>query len=293
MKKFARFIAINIIGLFIIQFLIGSGLDLVHRRAKIFKTNLIYSSANELMRYDGLILGGSRGLTGLDSKVISRKTAKKVFNLCTDDTQLPVHLMQLKMLLKRKIKPQFVILDLLGTGGYSHNSLRYMPMIGDQDIDSYFLKYKGAAWLRMQKIFPLYKYSYYNVELFYPTFAILAHKNYQYRSDVNGDYCYPDSRIEVKKDSTEHYFIGRCSEIDEFKSLCAKNGIRLYIIIEPFFRDEVNTADSDILNFSNLYDEKPYYFYDLMHLKQAGRANYSELIGDTLAHLLNQPFQTK
>jgi hypothetical protein len=286
MRKFGRFILINVVVLYLIQFLLGTGLDRIYHESRVYKTNMIVSAAAELSHRDGIILGGSRGLTSLDSRKIAEKTGKSIFNLSTDDTQLPVQLMQLRMMLDRHIKPQFIILDLLGTHGYSHNALRFMPLIGDQNVDNYFAQYNGKTWLLLQKAFPLFKYSYYNVELFYPAFMLLTHKHYQYRSDEVGDYKYPDSRSEIKKDTVNVLQLVPSAELEAFKKLCSENSIRLFIVVEPFYKTVVQTTDPGILNFSAIYNDHPECFYDLMHLNSNGRARYSAVVGDTLARLL-------
>lgn len=285
MKKFIKLIALNVAVLFVAQFGMGKLLDHFYQKSSIFKTNIIYSKSYNIENKDILILGGSRGLTGLNSKYLSDKTHKTIFNLATDDTQLPVHLMQLKMLLSRGIRPKCIILDLLSEEGFSHSALRFMPLIGDADVDDFFRKFNGNTWIVLQEVFPLYKYIYYNVELLYPSFIVARKHKYQYRSDENGDYQYPDVVGNLKKDSISVMRLQQSATYENFRKLCDQNGIRLVTLIEPFYMEKVETVYPEVINFSTLYNDKPQYFFDYMHLNATGRTAYNVVVADTLLKL--------
>ena len=285
MKKFVTFLALNVTILFVVQYGMGTMLDHIYKKSSIFKTNIIYSSAHDIAHKDILILGGSRGLTGFDSKYLTTQTHKKVFNLATDDTQLPIQLMQLRMLVSRGIIPKILILDLLATEGYSHSALRFMPLIGDKDVDSFFGKYNGKFWLLAQKVFPAYKYIFYNVELLYPSAVICRNRSYQYRADEYGDYQYPDVAGKVKNDSKYVLTIENSDSYNAFKTLCEQNNIRLVSFIEPFYKQKFVSMYPEIINFAPLYDEHPEYFFDAMHLNTTGRAAYNIVVYDTLSKM--------
>ena len=287
MKRFVRFLAINVLVLFALQYVLGFLLDGVYKRSSIFKTNIIYSKSYGIASKDVLILGGSRGLTGLNSRFLADKTHKSMFNLATDDTQLPIHLMQLKMLVARGIKPKYILLDLLSTDGYSHNALRFMPLIGDPDVDAFFVKYNGGAWLTLQKVFPLYKYVYFNVELLYPSLLAARNRKYQYRSDENGDYCYPDVVGQIKKDSLSVMALAASPTFDSFSKICSDNGIKMVAIVEPFYKTAVTTGYGGVINFSTLYNDRPDLFFDAMHLNSRGRDAYNVVVADTLSKIFN------
>ena len=265
----------------------GILLDQVYKHATIFKSNIIYSLSFSLQKKDMILLGGSRGLTGYDSRLFERKCKRKVFNLCTDDTQLPVQLMQLKMMIHRRIVPGVILLDLLSTDGFSRNSLRFMPLIGDPDVDNYLLHYNGSAWLVAQKILPLFKYAYFNDELLYPIPMILTHKGYQYRSNEIGDYAYPNVTTGLKTSPPDTLFLKQSPTYDSFKSICNEYHIKLVTVIAPIYNTIVITKYPEIINMAPIFNSTPKLFYDNLHLNQDGRRIYDNLIIDSLGKILS------
>jgi hypothetical protein len=191
------------------------------------------------------------------------------------------------MMIHRQIVPGVILLDLLSTDGFSRNSLRFMPLIGDPDVDNYLLHYNGSAWLFAQKVFPLFKYAYFNDELLYPIPMILTHKGYQYRSNEIGDYAYPNVTTGLKTTPPDTLFLKQSPTYDSFKAICNEYHIKLVTVIAPIYNTVVITKYPEIINMAPIFNNTPKLFYDNLHLNQDGRRIYDNLIIDSLGKNLS------
>jgi hypothetical protein len=285
-KRWIYFILI----IYIVQYIVSIGLDYCFLQSSIYKSAVMNSELDELSKKDILILGGSNGLVSFDNKILEDRLNADVYNLSEDDTNLKLHLLQLKYLISHSVKPKVIILALGSMeNGLSRNSLRYLPYFStNKELSLAYKEFQSTEYYSF-KIFPIFKWAKYNNDLLYPTlFSTLYKKNYRHRFDENGDYEYPvllskieSSHEDVKLDSTN-------PDLKQFMNLCESNGIRLVTVNTPYYDKKINwdMSQNDVLNYSEVYKLRDDLFYDASHLNKVGKIEFSKLIADSLSKML-------
>lgn len=265
-------------------------MDYCFLQSSIYKSAVMNSELDELSKKDILIFGGSNGLVSFDNKILEDRLNADVYNLSEDDTNLKLHLLQLKYLISHSVKPKVIILALGSMeNGLSRNSLRYLPYFStNKELSLAYKEFQSTEYYSF-KIFPIFKWAKYNNDLLYPTlFSTLYKKNYRHRFDENGDYEYPvllskieSSHEDVKLDSTN-------PDLKQFMNLCESNGIRLVTVNTPYYDKKINwdMSQNDVLNYSEVYELRDDLFYDASHLNKVGKIEFSKLIADSLSKML-------
>jgi len=277
---------------YVLQFAIGQILDYSFLKSEIYKSAVINSQVEKLTNSDILIFGGSNGLVSFDNRILEERTHKEVYNLSEDDTNLKLHLLQLKLILNRGIKPERIIL-VIGSmeEGLSRNFLRYLPYLShDEFVNNDFQKFSKLEFQAF-KIFPIFKWAKYNNDLLYPTlYSMFLNKNYHHRFDTNGDYEYPVVSAETMENGinqkVELNYLD--SNLLEFKNLCLQNGIALSIVNTPFLNKEItwNEDRGDVMNFSSVFGSNTNLFYDAAHINKNGKLLFSNIFADSLIKVM-------
>lgn len=260
----------------------GNVLDALFCRSTIYKSSLFESRKSDLLTSDVIILGGSNGLVSYESKRIAKAWNKRVINLSEDDTNIPIHLLQLRMLLRRGVSPQIVILNLGSLGATpSRNILRYAPYLGhDPDVNE-IIKQTGYRHYAFDRAFPVLRWARHNNSLLFPlAYSLLVNHEYRHRFDVDGDYEYPVPKVpppNPKVGNNESKLDLNQPLLREFRDLCASSGIRLVIVSTPYLSTTISvTGDvADYHNFANIIDS-PIYFYDSNHLNVNGKRLFTD-----------------
>jgi hypothetical protein len=277
---------------YVLQFAIGQILDYSFLKSEIYKSAVINSQVEKLTSSDILIFGGSNGLVSFDNRILEERTHKEVYNLSEDDTNLKLHLLQLKLILNRGIKPERIIL-VIGSmeESLSRNFLRYLPYLShDEFVNNDFQKFSKLEFQAF-KIFPIFKWAKYNNDLLYPTlYSMFLNKNYHHRFDSNGDYEYPVVSAETLengiKQKVELNYLD--SNLVEFKNLCLQNGIALNIVNTPFLNKEItwNGYGEGLMNFSSVFGNNSNLFYDAAHINKNGKLLFSNIFADSLIKVM-------
>lgn len=263
-----------------LQYILGNLFDLTFINKHVYKSTIIHSESAKLRLTDYLILGGSNGLVSFESKRISKEKSVSIFNLSEDDTNLKLHLLQLKMLLQRDVKPKGILLTIGSMDNcFSRNSLRYVPFIGhDKEVNAYFLEQDPFNYF-IYLVFPIFKWAKYNNDLLYPLlFSTFIKANYHHRFDDIGDYSYPDDKNALDDNIKKEPLILNTNNLllQEFKQLCKYNNIKLFIINTPYYNCEVKWLNTlNKLNFSTFQNTNDSLFYDNVHLNSKGKTRFT------------------
>ena len=228
-----------------------------------------------------LFLGSSTGLTTLDTKLIDEKMYTSGLNISMDDTSLSSHYLMLQYFLSLGKKTKQLVLCV--TPGdiqnpkveLNNNDYRFLTEVQDSLVYNYYnrLEDKGLKVLAYSKFFPILGISYYNNELFYPSFYAFLKPNKRNRFDDKGNYTYPQITNNISKvgfaTSKTNYVNPSFLKI---KKLCQQKGIELIVYQSPIYRTKVvfpTTNEFKIINHSEILPED--LFYDNIHVNSKGR----------------------
>ena len=106
----------------------GLLLDYHLRKSNLFKINLLFNVKTQ----ENIILGASKSLTGINSKLLSKITKKSWYNLSMDDTKTETHVLFLKVLINLKKYPKSILLQ-YDRGNNYYDSLSFF----DNDYQYY------------------------------------------------------------------------------------------------------------------------------------------------------------
>lgn len=289
MKRFLKQVGKYFAVAYIIASLLSFVLDYSLTHSRFYKFYLDGSEEN-LRNADLLIFGGSRAMAGIDSRMVATETGLKTYNVGVDDTGVASHLLLLKLLWKRGIRPRYVVLEYLNSEsrtrwGWSTNDLRLLPLIlTDADVRAYIKQNQSAFFAYAHMALPFFKYSYYNEELFFPALYSLGSKMTAYRSDEYGDYSYPpDATSEQGHYSTIYTdnLNTDCEEYREFVQFCLNRGVKIVTFVAPIEGKHLYTPDKNVINFTYL-DLPAENYYDSMHLNSRGKDTVGKMLA---AHL--------
>lgn len=284
MKGYLIRILKYLIILVIVSNLFALCLDSIIRNSSIFKPNRLFNDSN---LSQNVILGSSRALTGVNTKILINETKESWVNLSIDDTPLEVHLLQLKLLIENGNIPKSIILQydrglnpenrLMEFSDRDYQFLPYTYKDSGKIIWNY-LKFKEKGFGALMYTVPVLKYVYFNTELFFPAMKLLFSPKYMHRSDELGDYAYPDNQTMKFASSATLplkdtvYVNDKDSLYVEFVKICEFNKIKLFTFTAPYKNSVVkySNAKSKIINLGSWLDE-PKYFYDDLHITASAR----------------------
>ena len=98
-----RALKIFFISFFCLQ-IMGVGFDFLFGKSKIFKLFFL----NHHPKAVGFIVGSSKSLTGIDTKLLSDSLGMEIINLSEDDSPLELHIMTLNYLKEKNRKIKFL-----------------------------------------------------------------------------------------------------------------------------------------------------------------------------------------
>ena len=245
-------------------------LDYRLRKSNIFKVNVLFNKKLP----ENIILGSSRSLTGVNTELLSKLTNKKWYNLSVDDTKPETHLLLLKLLIDADKIPSNLMLQYDGENKkfdsttFFDNDYRFLPYINGKALISGYFKNKPNYILF--KYLPIFKYIYFNTELFFPSILLFIKPNYQHRFDVKtGDYGYPSDYVmrDTFKKIEKKVIILNNPIIHKFDSICKANSIKLFLYTAPMYKVNTKTdiIRKEYFDFSNLYSSSSK-FSDGIHL---------------------------
>jgi|GEM_PF-6508717 len=291
MKKFLQKIIVYGLLLYALSFAFTKLIDASLRKSTFYTPLVAFNH----FKYNNVILGSSKALTGINTGMLSAKTKRKWHNLGMDDTPLEAHLLILKILLAQQVHLDTVLLqydgisrkDDNGIAKLDNNDYRFFPLLGQVDaVDAYF---KKKEKYQLYKYVPILKYSNYNTELLYPGLYAIIKPGLRNRFDENGDMTYPNNASYnfPALDTTatkELKMVDR--ELIEFFELCKQNNITLLLYTAPVWNGKMVLNDSNgyiekynvhYFNASNSFNDHSL-FYDVRHLNQSGKDSITSVL---------------
>jgi hypothetical protein len=270
---FIVFIVLNLFGLF---------LDYHMRNSNIFKINVLFNKKLP----ENIILGSSRSLTGINTDMLSKLTNKKWFNLSMDDTRIETHYLFYELLVELGKSPKKLLLQFDNSGmeidstTFFDNDYQILPFINSNKIVSNYFSHKKNYYLF--KYLPIYKYVYFNVELFYPSFLLFFKPNYSHRFKQNGDYDYPKNMV-MKKDDMQ--FSERFVNLDnrslqKLFDLAKSHKTELIVYTAPIFKASTsikNTKNLSYFDFTTTYSSHNC-FSDDFHIAHNTKNDFTILL---------------
>jgi hypothetical protein len=249
-------------------------------KSQLYKNQFVKNGV-AATQFDYVVLGSSIGLTTLDTKLIDEKIHTSGLNISMDDTSLSSHYLMLQFFLSLGKKTKQLVLcvtpdDLQNPiNKLNNNDYRFLTEVHDSLVYNYYnrLEDKGLKVLTYSKFFPILGISYYNNELFYPSFYAFLKPNKRNRFDDKGNYTYPqitNNLSEVGFASSKTNYLN--PSFLKIQKLCQQNGIELIVYQSPIYRTNVvfpATNEFKIINHSKILPED--LFYDNIHVNSKGR----------------------
>jgi hypothetical protein len=256
------------------------GINALLKRSNLFKSTFVF---NELKNktLDYVIIGSSRGLTTLNSKLIDSLTGLNGFNASTDGGGIATNVLMLKHLIHNKVKFKYCIftLDAIGiadnTYQFSKNTYRFVPFCQESYIQETMAKFedcKEKSNFRASRFYPGFTVFENNKTLLTGAVKALINPKIRNRFDEKGNYTYPLGNEENKTISFDTMIFSKYGSVyNDIQNICTKNKIELITYIAPLggkFLKIPNTKN--LINHSNLLTSTKY-FYDEMHVNSNGR----------------------
>jgi hypothetical protein len=290
MRKFIKKIILCLALVFLILNIFGIFLDYTIRKSMIFKICVLKNKDLP----ENIILGGSRALTGIKAERLSKLGKCKWYNLAMDDTPIKMHRLFLEILISKRIRISKIVLEYYNTNKINKseefdfirkNEYQLLPFINDFiEVNDYLKSKRGFYFF---KYLPIYKYIYFNTELFYPTLKLLVDTDFKYKFNNYGDYTYPNSLKGDLNNFTQNINVRlnfQNTDLIEMKNICIRKKIELKCVTGPIFNGYSDLVFPELhYNFIKL-PLSQIFFYDKIHVNDDG----SKLFTDSIFQLLYQ-----
>lgn len=297
MKKFIK----KILTFLIIVFSIGSIITLIAnnflKNSQFYKPSFLVNNFEIDKKFDFFIVGSSRGLTSINSIEIDNELGTDGVNISIDDTGLNTHFLMMKHFFFSGYRSDYCILVLdedhftKTAKKNGNNDYRFVPFGGEIYVNNYFKKLDKTSLglLKNANKNPFFTYSYYNLELFYPSIISALKPNFKNKFDDKGNYSYPNlgKELEVKKSKIIKHTISN-PLLKEIASFLNENGAKLIIYIAPYAdRDFQIDTNYPLINHSNSIKDNTF-FYDNIHVNKKGREKATVLFIDSFKIYLEE-----
>jgi hypothetical protein len=293
MQKFLRKCIIYLFVSLIIINGIAFFLDNQIRNSNIFKVNILMNSSH---LPPNIVLGSSRALTSIDTKLLSELTGMKWYNMSVDDTPIETHLLIYQLLVESGNTPEIVLLQYDRERSKDvklihEKDYQFMPFAlhGSEAIKKYLAeKENGLAYTYL----PVLKYTTFNTELVFSFLKLLLNNDYMHRFDKYGDYSYPQNFSYHSDCDGKKTFSPDFSDLTlkTLTSFCEKNGTKLIVFTAPYRCRNLSPNFStpvNYLDYTSLF-ESDSCFYDEQHLNMYGKEALTKKTGADLNSYFNK-----
>jgi hypothetical protein len=256
------------------------GINALLKRSNLFKSTFVFNELKD-KTLDYVIIGSSRGLTTLNSKLIDSLTGLSGFNASTDGGGIATNILMLQHLIHNNVKFKYCIftLDAIGiadhTYQFSKNTYRFVPFCHEPYIQETMAKFedcKEKSNFRASRFYPGFTVFENNKTLLTGAVKALINPQTRNRYDEKGNYTYPlrqpiDKKInfdtkEFAKYGTVYY---------DLLKICTENNIKLITYIAPIEGQYLKVPyTKNLINHSDLLDNTKF-FADELHVNPIGR----------------------
>lgn len=298
MKKFL----LKILGYIVLLLVLGNLIALLSgyflSKSYFYKQDFIVNHFATNTHFDYILAGSSRGLTTINTSKVDEQLGISGLNISTDDTGLPNQFLMIQHYFESGFTANYCILTL----DYGHfeeserklsdNDYRFISFTDRSYVNEYLKTYeKGIIRpLTWSKFFPILAFSFYNMELFWPSAVAVVKPKYTNRFDLNGNYSYPDGND--TQESVEIKFSEVKLEIKnpiliELDSYLKRKNCKLLIYVAPYSNLQIainNSHGYEIINHSGSLKQSKY-FYNSEHVNGLGKIKATELFTDEISDI--------
>ncbi|WP_320814520.1 hypothetical protein [Flavobacterium sp.] len=245
--------------------------------------------------FDYVILGSSTGLTTLNSKLIDSTLNTTGLNISMDDSSLNSHYLMLQYFYALGKKTETLVLAITPwdvtnkAPKLNNNDYRFLSEIQQNVVFDYYSEIESADFpiLQYSKFLPILGVSYYNNELFYPSFFTFVKPEKRNRFDDKGNYSYPNLGAPSKENEDAIHLDFQNPYFFKIVDFCKKKNIKLILYQSPLYKKNILTSGNyTIINHSNLIKDNTL-FYDNLHVNKKGRVYCSEIFAKQFIQLKN------
>jgi hypothetical protein len=269
------------------------------KKSTFYKSTFIENNFKLEQQFDYFILGSSRGLTTLNSIQIDKKMAIDGVNLSMDDTDLKTQLLMLKHFFALGHTSDYCILSLDASNfktspkNLGGNDYRFVPYSDKPYVKAHYSTYEQGVIrpLTHASNLPFLAFSYYNLELIYPSLYCLFKDKQRNRFDAFGNYYYPKQHIEKQALTKIPLEVEVTNPIiKEIKKVAKANNCELIVYIGPYRNYNYTISNNhsfNIINHSGKLDNNVM-FYDTMHVSRTGNFEATNLFIQDFNKILSQ-----
>jgi hypothetical protein len=256
------------------------GINALLKRSNLFKSTFVF---NELKgkTLDYVIIGSSRGLTTLNSKLIDSLTGLKGFNASIDGGGIATNIIMLQHLIHNKVKFKYCIftLDEIGiadnTYQFSKNTYRFVPFCQESYIQETMAKFEDCrekSNFRASRFYPGFTVFDNNKTLLAGAVKALINPKTRNRYDEKGNYTYPLGNPTDKIITFDTTVFPRYGNVyNDLQKICTENNIELITYIAPIEGQFLKVPyTKNLINHSNLLNNSKF-FVDELHVNYNGR----------------------
>lgn len=254
-------------------------------KSTFYKSSFLVNKFQTEKKIDYFIVGSSRGLTTIDTKLIDEKLSLNGINLSMDDTDLKTQFLMIQHFFESNFKADYMVLVLDANHftktslALGNNDYRFIPFINRDYVRNHFKKYEKSTLniLTNANFNPFFTYSYYNLELLLPATLSILKPNFKNKFDELGNYSYPTLAYKTKKNISK---IKKTTIeitnpiIKDVKNYLDENNCKLIIYIAPYQLEKFtfnSKLDIPCINHSGILENKNDLFYDPIHVNNQGR----------------------
>jgi len=279
---------------YLLFWLLDEGFTYVFQKGNYTKIQWLDKVSNQ--KFDFAVHGNSRAYTSLDLKMIEEQTKKKGINISVDGSSITDQYLMLKLFILKnnKIKKLYLQIDPFSSNTeeiFDFAVPKFFPYLKEPVVFDHFKQF-GYEWYAYRYI-PFYRYAKYNTlwgihEVINDGFNILPQD-----FDSYGDFFYPDVAYKgpAKLRDLTFDLKGKYKFLNDIISLCKANKIELILFTAPVADIKIdeqykrNIAEFTLqmkrdkgveyLNFGDIYQHDPTFFYNEIHINQKGAEDFT------------------
>ncbi|WP_111672162.1 hypothetical protein [Algoriphagus litoralis] len=295
MKKFLRDVSLYLSVILLIGMGISFAASYFLSKSQFYKPNFIVNNLGKNSHYTYILAGSSRGLTTVNTEEVDRNLNVKGLNISMDDTGLPSQFLMIKHYFESGYTADYCVLTLDlshmegSKNGLGDNDYRFVSYSDRDYVWEYFRsKEEGIVRpLTLSRYFPLFAFSYYNMELFWPALYSTVNPQFKNRFDSNGNYFYPDQVLPEDQEKEPWKTVPKTlgnpilTELEEY--LKSKN-CKLIVYVAPYYGTTLSITETGtypVINHSGALKEAKY-FFDINHVNNLGRNEATALFTQSL-----------